>query len=324
MANRHPSKVSDEPAPLSSAPTVISVVPSARSAAPAGHPLGLAGIGMCGVVGFTLARLTLPPQDVAVECVQAALADYGGTSADGRLDLELVLSGKLEVGGKRPKEIADGPLSDAVRRRAIEGCRAVYAKEAGLSAASPLLTVETAPARIDVRRTLERAAGKALEKLEYPAPGAQVSVENRPAIGSCITSSSGECELILRNLGHDAELTVSAELANGAVVSREATVLELLQDGLTLEARERMPPPPPDCVEASRRVQDGAQFTRIPGDAAGHALEASVEVMSSGIVSDIQPAAGSDPAAMVALRSQLATLRGLPGPCSDLSVSLHY
>jgi len=313
---------SDEPAPRSSSPTVVSTAAAASAPPPSRLPLGIAAIGLCGVLGFTLARLTLPPQDAAIECVQSALAAKGAVS-DSSLDVELVMAGKLEVGGRHSTEIANGPLSDPIRRKAIESCRAVYAKQTGVSAEAPLLRVETATAPIRVRRTLARGSG-ALEKLQYPEPGAQVSVESLPGAASCVTSSTGECELTLRHLAHDAKLTIVAQLTNGVVVSEGTTVLALLQAGLTLEAVERTPPPPPDCLAAGRSVEDAAQYTKVPADAAGHELEAWVEVMSSGIVSDVLPADGSDPTAMAALRLQLAGLRGLPGPCSNLRVSLHY
>lgn len=316
------SPTSDEPAPRSSAPTVVNTA-GASTAPPSRLPLGIAAIGVCGVLGFTLARLTLPPRDAAVECVQAALAAQSGTGADPSLDVEIVLSGKLEVSGKHSTEIANGPLSDPIRRKAIETCRAVYAKQTRVSAEEPLLRVESATAPIRVLRTLERG-GERLERVQYPEPGAQVSVESLPGAASCVTSSSGQCELTLRQLAHDAKLNVVAQLANGVVVSKGASVLELLQAGLTLEAPERPPPAPPDCVAAGRSVEDAAQYTRVPVDVAGHQLEAWVEVMSSGIVSDVQPAAGSDSKVMAALRLQLASLRGLPGPCSNLHVSLHY
>lgn len=311
------------PDPPSSPPAVVSTAAAASAAPPSRLPLGIAGIGLCGVLGFTLVRLTLPPQDAAIECVQSALEARNTTEADSSLDVEIVLAGKLEVGGKRSVEIAKGPLSDPIRRKAIESCRAVYAKQTGLSAEVPLLRVETALAAIRVRRTLERGAER-LEKVQHPEPDAEVSVENLPGAASCVTSSSGQCELTLRHLAHDAKLTIVARLANGVVVRKAASVLELLQAGLTLDAPERAPPSPPDCLAAGRSVEDAAQYTKIPADAAGHELEAWVEVMSSGIVSDVQAAAGSDPQVMAALRLQLASLRGLPGPCSDLRVSLHY
>lgn len=314
------SPSSDEPAPRSSSPTVVSAAAAASAPPPSKLPLGIAAIGLCGVLGYTLARLTLPPQDAAIECVQAALAAKS-PAADSSLDVEIVMAGKLEVGGKRSTEIANGPLSDPVRRKAIESCRAVYAKRTGVSDAAPLLRVETATAAIRVR-SIERGDG-ATEKA-HPASGARVSVESLPGAASCVTSSEGECELTLRNLAHDAKLTLVAELSNGMVVRKAASVLELLQAGSTLEALERTAPSPPDCLAAGRRVEDAAQYTKVPADAAGHELEAWVEVMSSGIVSDVQPAAGSDPKVTAALLSQLASLRGLPGPCSNLRVSLHY
>lgn len=310
---------SDEPAPASSSPTVVS---TAAVAPPSRLPLGIAAIGLCGVLGYTLARLTLPPHDAAIECVQSALAARG-TVADSSLDVELVMAGKLEVGGRRSAEIANGPLSDPIRRKAIESCRAVYAKQTGVSAEAPLLRVETATVPIHVRRTLARGSG-ARDGVQYQEAGAQVSVQSVAGPASCVTSSAGQCELTLRHLAHDAKLTIVAELTNGVTVSKATTVLELLQAGLTLEAVERAPPPPPDCLAAGRSVEDAAQYTKVPADAAGHELEAWVEVMSSGIVSDVQPAEGSDPKAMAALRLQLAGLRGLPGPCSNLRVSLHY
>jgi hypothetical protein len=310
---------SDEPAPGSSSPTVVS---TAAVAPPSRLPLGIAAIGLCGVLGYTLARLTLPPQDAAIECVQSALAARGAV-ADSSLDVELVMAGKLEVGGRRSSEIANGPLSDPVRRKAIESCRAVYAKQTGVSAEAPLLRVDTATVPIRVRRTLAQG-NAARDEVQYPEAGAQVSVQSVAGPASCVTSSAGQCELTLRHLAHDAKLTIVAQLTNGVTVSKATTVLELLQAGLTLEAVERAPPPPPDCLAAGRSVEDAAQYTKVPADAAGHELEARVEVMSSGIVSDVQPADGSDPKAMAALRLQLAGLRGLPGPCSNLSVSLHY
>lgn len=312
---------SDEPASGSSSPTVISTA-AAAGAPPSRLPLGIAAIGLCGVLGYTLARLTLPPQDAAIECVQSALAARGPV-ADSSLDVELVMAGKLEVGGRRSTDIANGPLSDPIRRKAIESCRAVYAKQTGVSAEAPLLRVETATARVRVRRTLARGSG-ARDEVQYPEPGAQVSAQSLAGPASCVTSSTGQCELTLRQLAHDAKLTIVAQLTNGVTVSKATSVLELLQAGLTLEAVERTPPPPPDCLAAGRSVEDAAQYTRVPADAAGHELEAWVEVMSSGIVSDVQPADGSDPKAMAALRLQLAGLRGLPGPCRNLRVSLHY
>jgi hypothetical protein len=245
------------------------------------------------------------------------------SDSDASLDVEIVLAGKLDVGGKHASDIARGPLSDPIRRKTIESCRAVYAKQTGMNAAAPLLQVDTAVASIRVRSRLERA-GEGLENAEHPASGAQVFVESLPAGASCVTSSSGECQLTLRHLGHDAKLTIVARLPNGVIVREPTSVLDLLRTGLTLEAPERTSRAAPDCLAAGRSVEDAAQYTRIPADAAGHELEAWVEVMSSGIVSDVQPAPGSDPAVMAALRLQLAGLRGLPGPCSSLRVSLHY
>jgi hypothetical protein len=370
MPDPRPSPGSDEPGPRSSSPTVISTA-AAAGPPPARLPLGIAGIGLCGVIGFTLARLTLPPEEAAIECVQAALA-ANGVAADSSLDAEIVLSGKLELvgetrsprrvspnaeegpsaecpigpgstcpspaqrgrgesgtnlghevpGGKRAAELAKGPLSDPMRLETIEECRAVYAKLAGLSAALPLLEVETGVASIRVQRSIESRAQP--QKVQHPAPDATVSVDNLPEVGACVTSSVGQCELTLRNLAHDARLDVTARLSSGVVVSKATSVLELLQHGLTLQARERSVESAPDCLAAGRSVQDGAQYTKVPADASGHELRAWVEVMSSGIVSDVRPAPGSDSKALAALRLQLAGLRGLPGPCNDLSVSLHY
>jgi hypothetical protein len=320
MPDPRTSPGSDEPGPRSSSPTVISTA-AAAGPPPARLPLGIAGIGLCGVIGFTLARLTLPPEEAAIECVQAALA-ANGVAADSSLDAEIVLSGKLELGGKRAAELAKGPLSDPMRLEMIEECRAVYAKQAGLSAASPLLEVETGVASIRVQRSIERGAQP--QKVQHPAPDATVSVDNLPEVGACVTSSMGQCELTLRNLAHDARLDVTARLSSGVVVSKATSVLELLQHGVTLQARERSVESAPDCLAAGRSVQDGAQYTKVPADASGHELRAWVEVMSSGIVSDVRPAPGSDSKALAALRLQLAGLRGLPGPCNDLSVSLHY
>lgn len=322
MPDPQSSPTSDEPAPRSGSPTVVST-PAAASGAPAAKlPRVIAGIGLCGVLGFTLARLTLPPRDAAIECVQSALAATGLSEAESNLDVEIVMTGKLEVGGKRSAEIARGPLSNPIRRKAIESCRAVYARQTAMNAAAPLLLVDTLAASIRVRAPERR--GEGLDKLESPAPGARVFVENLPAGASCVTSAAGECELTLRHLAHDAKLTIVAQLPNGVTVRKPTTALDLLRAGLTLEAPEHTPRPPPDCLAAGRRVEDAAQYTKIPSDAAGHELEAWVEVMSSGIVSDVQPGAGSDPAVMAALRLQLAGLRGLPGPCSSLRVSLHY
>lgn len=314
------SSGSDEPGPRSSSPVVVSAA-AKEAPASARLPLGIAGIGLCGVIGFMLARLTLPPEEAAIECVQAALAAKGSSSVDSSLDAEIVLSGKLEAGGKRAAEIAKGPLSDPVRLETIEACRAMYAEQKGLSAASPLLRVESGVASVLVQRTLERPGEP---RVPHPAPGAQVSVDNLPEVGSCVTSSSGQCELALRDLAHDAKLEVTAQLPSGVVVSQATSVLELLRHGLTLQARDRTVEDAPDCLAAGRRVQDEAQYTKVPAEAAGHELRAWVEVMSSGIVSDVQPARGSDSQAMSALRLQLAGLRGLPGPCDHLRVSLHY
>jgi hypothetical protein len=285
-------------------------------------PLGLAGIGLCGVIGFALLRLTLPPDEAAIECVQAALAAEGSASTDSSLDAEIVLSGQLEVGGRRGTELAAGPLADPMRLRTIEACRAVYARQTGLSAASPLLRVETGVASIRVQRALERRG--ALDEVPHPAPGARVAVDNLPEVESCVTSSSGQCELTLRDLAHDAKLEVTAQLPSGHFVSKTASVLALLQQGLTLQANERALDAAPDCLATGRRVQDEAQYTKVPPGAGGHELEAWVEVMSTGIVADVRPAPGSDSTAMSALRLQLAGLRGLPGPCDGLRVSLHY
>jgi hypothetical protein len=329
MPDPRSSLASDEP-PRSSAPTVTSAASSPSSLPPeTKFPLVISAIGLFGVVAYTLLRLTLPPEDAAIECLQAALPEKRLDDADSSLDVAIVLGGKLEVGGHRAMDIAKGPLADPIRRKAIEHCRAVYAKQAGLSASSPLLQVETAAARVGVRRSVERDNSGKLEKLQQPVEGARVSVEGLPGHAPCITSSSGDCEIVLHHLAHDAKLDIAAKLHGGIVASKSISVLELLRHGLLLDAHERAPAihpstPAPDCRAAGLEVDDGAQFTKVPADAAGHQLEALVEVMSSGIVADIQPVAGADPKALAALRSQLATLRGLPGPCSKLRVSLHY
>jgi hypothetical protein len=329
MPDPRSSPASDEP-PRSSSPTVISAASIPSSLPPeTKHPRVIGAIGLFGVVAYTLLRLTLPPEDAAIECLEAALPEKNLDDADSSLDVAIVLGGKLEVGGNRAMEIARGPLADPSRRKAIEHCRSVYAKQAGLSPSLPLLQVETAAARVGVRRSVERDNGGKLEKVQEPVEGAQVSVEGLPGQASCITSSSGDCELVLHHLAHDAKLDIAAKLHGGVVASRSISVLELLRHGLLLDAHERTPAahvsrPAPDCRAAGRQVDDGAQFTKVPPDAAGHQLEALIEVMSSGIVADIQPITGADPKALAALRSQLASLRGLPGPCSNLRVSLHY
>jgi hypothetical protein len=157
-------------------------------------------------------------------------------------------------------------------------------------------------------------------------PSRRRAIEHCRAV-YCVTSSSGQCELALRDLAHDAKLSIAAELTNGVVVRKTATLLALLQDGLTLEVQERtfaINPSVPDCRATRRSLEERAQLTPIPAEAAGHQLDARVDVMSSGLVADIRPASGADPKALSALRSQLASLRGLAGPCSDLPISLRY
>jgi hypothetical protein len=210
-------------------------------------------------ITFLFVQRSPGPASAATECLQAKLADDAPGASDLSAALQIVLSGKLEVGGKGSKEIASGLLSDPVRLEAIAHCRAVHAKKTGISPVLPLLEVDTIPARISVElgrgsvapaENTSRAGdplgtGVASNSDESPASapvaGAEVFVESFPGHSNCITSSAGKCELVLRNLAYDARLTIAAKLPNGAVVTRAATVLGLLRDGLTLRARERSP-----------------------------------------------------------------------------------
>ena len=427
MSDPRSSPPPADPAPSSGAPTVTSASPGARSAPPASKlPIWTAAIGLLGVVAFVLMRLTLPPGDAAADCLHAAVADDGYGVDEATADVEIVVAGKLEVGGRRAAETARGPLSSPIRRRAIERCRAEYVRQTGAAGGLPLLTVEDGVARVVVERVLERGRAGALDERQ-PVQGAEVSVERIGGQGSCVTSRAGTCELGLRHLAHDAKLGITAKLPNGAVVSRSTTVLELLQSGLLLEALERTPaitlsvlscqdrlplsgvivrasatggqlwstdcgpalPAEPDkcremvgrngdasfhydkrpeqlsvtiippgegarethdvvlgalnvveltygpcptqlaasavdCQASRRTLETHAQLTRVPASATGHQLDVLIEVMSSGLVSDIRPAPGSDPSALAALRRELAGLRGLPGPCRDVPVSLRY
>lgn len=381
-------------------------------------------MGLLGIAGFVLVRLTLPARDAAAECLHAAVADDAYGADELSMDVEIVSAGKLEASGQRATAIASGPLADPNRRKAIERCRAEYVRQTGVGAGVPLLEVETGVVRVSVERRLERAGAR---DERQQVPGALVYVENHGEQGSCMTAGSGQCELALRHLAHDAKLGIVAKLPNGAVVSRSSTVVELLQSGILLEALERTPaitlsvtsckdrsplagvvlqasaagsnlwstecgptlpaepekcrevmgrhgeasfhydtrperltvtvippgeaaretleialgalntvqltygpcppdPPTPsvDCQGARRTLDSQAQLTRVPAVATGHQLDVLVEVMSSGMVSDIQPTAGSDPSVLSALRLQLAGLRGLPGPCRDVPVSFRY
>jgi len=425
MPDLRSSPPSDEFAPGSGAPTVASTPPASTSSGWK-FPYWISVIGCLGLIGFVVMRLTMPPRDVAAECLHAALVEKGLAVTDLSVEAEIVTQGKLDVAGRRSTDIARGLLSDPIRRGAIQRCRAVYVQRMGISAGSPPLQVETGDAHITVERMLERGGSGRLE-VHYPVSGARVSVENLLGQGSCVTSGSGQCELTLQHLAHDAKLSVVAKLPNGAVVSRSTTVLALLQHGLTLEALERapaitmsivscqdrsaltgvivtaeavgatlwstecgptrpeqpercrdmlgrhgdvsfhydtrpeqltvtlippgegeretqavalgaqdtveltygpcppeQPPPAVDCQATRRTLEDHAALTRVPAGTWGHELDVLVEVMSSGIVSDIQPVAEGDPKALAALRLQLARSRGLPGPCRDLPVSLHY
>lgn len=448
MPDPRSSPPSDDHAPRSGSPTVLSE-PHVRSAQrPSRAPYWIALLGLLGVVAFMLVRLTLPPRDLAAECVQAALTEQAALAeqvgdseqagaeevaasrripapGDFSIDAEIVALGKLDVGGIPANDIAKGAFADPIRRKAILDCRAVYVQRMGISAPS-LIQVDTGVARVSVDRILERTSAGRLE-VHYPVTGAVVSIESPPGQKGCVTSSSGYCDVTLRNLAHDAKLNVAAKLPSGASVSRSTTLLALLQGGLTLEALERaptltfsvlscedrtpvsgvmvqasaigsslwstdcgperpepldrcremmgrhgdvsfyydtrpeqltvtiippgegaretrevvlggassveltygtcpeeQPAPAVDCQATRRSLENHAQLTRVPAGAAGHQLDVLVEVMSSGIVSDIQPASGSDPKALAALRMQLAGMRGLAGPCRDMPVTLHY
>ncbi|HTV22361.1 MAG TPA: hypothetical protein VMG12_26920, partial [Polyangiaceae bacterium] len=239
MSDPRSSPPSGEPAPSSGSPTVTSTPPVAGSTPPASKlPYWITAMGLLGVVGFVLVRLTLPAGDAAAECLHAAVADDEYGAEELGLDVEIVSAGKLEVGGRRATDIANGPLADPIRRKAIERCRAQYARQTGVGAGLPLLQVEAGVVRVGVERRLERA-GTPDER--QPVAGALVSVESHPEQGSCVSASSGQCELALRHLAHDAKLGIVAKLPNGAVVSRSSTVVELLQNGLVLEALERTP-----------------------------------------------------------------------------------
>lgn len=326
MFERRPATPSEEPGPRSSAPLSVSVRPIQGSAQPPTMlPSSISAAGLLGIAGYVLVRLTMPPDEVASDCLHAALAGEQAQRTDPKLDIELVATGRLDAGGKPAAPALIGALSDPIRRRAIEHCRSLYAKQTGVSATLPLLEVDNAAVLVDVRRTL-RAGSSPLARVDHPVSGASVSVENRSGQGSCITSLSGQCELMLWGVAHDARLTVVAKLDDGTTVTRSSTVLELLRDGSRLDVQQRRPalPQPPDCSAARLSLENGAQFTAVPPAAAGHQLEARVDVSSSGHVARVAPIAEADPKALTALRAQLAALQGLPGPCNDLRVSLHY
>lgn len=268
--------------PRSSAPIVASAAPLSSKL-----PVGILLIVLVGGVVFFLAQRSLGPKRAATECLETAFAASAVSATDMSTALEIVSTGKLEVGAQSSSEIAKGLLADPARLDAIERCRGVYVKEAGISPVLPLLEVDTISAIIRVVRppTPARAdsdtgrgdglgaskAGKATRphggrpgtpskpgKPSRPTPsspfpaddptssndpirGAEVFVHSHPGHGTCVTSHTGRCELVLRHLAHNAHLTIAATLPSGAVVSESATVLELLQEGLTLQARQRAP-----------------------------------------------------------------------------------
>jgi len=256
MPDPRSSPPSLEPSPRSSVPIVASAAPLSSKL-----PFGAVALVLIGGITFLFVQRSLGPVSAATECLKTTLADQGPGPYELGTALEIVLSGKLEVGGKGSKEIANGLLSDPARLEAIVHCRAVHAKKVGISPVLPLLEVDRVAARISVERTLGRGrvaraentsrTGDALglgvasnsdaEPVSAAVAGAEVFVESFPGHSNCITSSTGECELSLRNLAHDARLTIAAKLPNGAVVTRSASVLGLLRDGLTLRARERSP-----------------------------------------------------------------------------------
>lgn len=423
MPDPRPLPPSDEHGPRSGSPTVASAPPDSASSATKA-PYWIAALGLLGVVAFVLLRMTMPPRDLAVDCLRAALADKGLDAKSLAHDAEIVAQGKLDVAGHGAADSAKGPLAHPIRRDAIERCRAVYAERMG-GVASRSLLVQDGRVRVSVERKLERR-GVEEPEAQFPVAGAEVSVDGIPGQGTCVTSASGYCDLPLRDVPHDVKLGVTAKLGNGAVVSRSTSVLALLQSGLRLEALERAPairlsvlscedglplpgvmvqlsapdallwstdcgverpeqpgtcdvtlgrhgevsfhydrrperlvvtlippgegerethevvlggaseveltygacqaaaPPAVDCQATRRSVESAAQLTRVPAGAGGHQLNVLVEVMSSGIVADIQPAMGSDSKALSALRAELAKLRGLAGPCRDLPVTLRY
>ena len=242
MPDPRSSPPSIEP-PRSSAPIVASAAPLSSKL-----PVGILVLALLGGLVFFIAQRSLGPKHAATECLDTALAASAVSATDMRTALEIVTTGKLEVGAQSSSEIAKGLLDDLGRLEAIERCRGVYVKEAGISPVLPLLEVDTISAIIRVvrppapaRADGDRRRGDDRTSSNDAIRGAEVFVHSHPGHGTCVTSQTGRCELVLRHLAHNAHLTIAATLPNGAVVSESATVLELLQDGLTLQARQRAP-----------------------------------------------------------------------------------